>query len=189
MSNRPNRSALRAGSFASGRRLGEQVARVVALGGRRRERDDGLAGHVRPRPPTVIAAAMLAPVEMPPGMPSTLGQQPRHVERHFVRHRDDLVDQRACRGLSGTKPAPMPWILCGPRWPPDRTGLAAGSTAMILTTGLRFFSTRPTAGQRAAGADADDERIDLAAGVVPDLLGRRQLVHQRVGRVLELARA
>jgi hypothetical protein len=29
----------------------------------------------------------------------------------------------------GTKPAPMPWILCGPGLPPDSTGDSAGSTA------------------------------------------------------------
>jgi hypothetical protein len=29
----------------------------------------------------------------------------------------------------GTKPAPMPWILCAPGLPPDSTGDSAGSTA------------------------------------------------------------
>ena len=86
------------------------------------------------------------------------------------------------------KPAPMPWILCGPRGLPESTGLVVGSTAMILRLGLRGFSARAHACQRAAGADADDEHVDLAVGVVPDLLGRRQFVHERVGRIVELAR-
>jgi hypothetical protein len=38
----------------------------------------------------------------------------------------------------------MPWILCGPGLPPDRTGLASGSTATSLRPGLRGFSTWPT---------------------------------------------
>ncbi len=38
----------------------------------------------------------------------------------------------------------MPWILCGPGWPPLRIGDSAGSTAIIWTSGLRAFSTWPT---------------------------------------------
>ena len=37
----------------------------------------------------------------------------------------------------------MPWILCGPGWPPDRTGESSGSSAIIFTLGLRAFSTWP----------------------------------------------
>ena len=37
---------------------------------------------------------------------------------------------------SGLNPAPMPWILCGPFWPPLRTAEAAGSTATALKSGL-----------------------------------------------------
>lgn len=40
----------------------------------------------------------------------------------------------------GTKPAPMPWILCGPGLPPLSTGLSAGSTATMCRLG--FFSRR-----------------------------------------------
>ena len=42
------------------------------------------------------------------------------------------------------KPAPMPAILCGAGWPPDSTGLAAGSTATTRKSGLRFLMTSPT---------------------------------------------
>ena len=38
----------------------------------------------------------------------------------------------------------MPWILCGPGRPPDRTGLSSGSTAMTLKPGLRALMTSPT---------------------------------------------
>src|SRR5690606_13664309 len=43
------------------------------------------------------------------------------------------------------------------------------------------------AGDGAARADAGNDRVNLAAGVLPDLLGRRALVHQRVGGVVELS--
>ena len=46
--------------------------------------------------------------------------------------------------MSGTKPAPMPWILCGPGAPPDRTGLSSGSTAIALKPGLRALRTEAT---------------------------------------------
>ena len=38
--------------------------------------------------------------------------------------------------MLGTKPAPMPWILCGPGWPPESTGLSVGSTAIALNDGF-----------------------------------------------------
>jgi hypothetical protein len=44
------------------------------------------------------------------------------------------------------------------------------------------------AGDGAAGADAGDEDVDRAIGVVPDLLRRGLAVDRRVGRVLELLR-
>lgn len=41
----------------------------------------------------------------------------------------------------GTKPAPIPWILCGPGLPPDSTGDSVGSTA----TSCRCTSHHSTA--------------------------------------------
>ena len=35
------------------------------------------------------------------------------------------------------KPAPIPWILCGPGLPPEITGESAGSTAIAWKVGLR----------------------------------------------------
>ena len=45
---------------------------------------------------------------------------------------------------SGTKPGPMPWILCGPGSPPASTAEVSGSTATTRTPGRRSFSTWPT---------------------------------------------
>ena len=43
--------------------------------------------------------------------------------------------------IAGMKPAPMPWIGCGPGCPPDRTGDSVGSTANTLRFGHSGFST------------------------------------------------
>ena len=43
----------------------------------------------------------------------------------------------------GIKPAPIPCILCGPGFPPDKTGELFGSTATIFTSGFFFLSPRP----------------------------------------------
>ena len=36
----------------------------------------------------------------------------------------------------GTNPAPIPYILCGPGFPPDKTGDSAGSTAIETIFGF-----------------------------------------------------
>ena len=71
------------------------------------------------------------------------GDLARRGERRGAIDGHNLVDDFASR-MAGTKPAPMPWILCGPGGPPDRTGYSSGSTAIILTPGLRALSTSPT---------------------------------------------
>ena len=38
----------------------------------------------------------------------------------------------------------MPWILCGPATPLERTGEVAGSTATTFTSGFCFFRYSPT---------------------------------------------
>jgi len=42
------------------------------------------------------------------------------------------------------KPAPIPCILCGPGFPPERTGESLGSTATIFISGLCAFKPSPT---------------------------------------------
>jgi hypothetical protein len=44
------------------------------------------------------------------------------------------------------------------------------------------------AGDRAAGADAGDEDVDLPIGIAPDLLGGCAAMDGRIGRILELLR-
>ena len=80
----------------------------------------------------------------------------------------------------------MPWILCGPGSPPLRIGDSAGSTAIDLDAGLARLEHLADAGDGAAGADAGDEDVDLAVGVVPDLLGGGRAVDLGVGLVGEL---
>ncbi len=45
--------------------------------------------------------------------------------------------------ISGLNPAPIPWILCGPGLPPERTGDSDGSTATIRMLGFYSFKYRP----------------------------------------------
>mmetsp|Transcript_6726 Transcript_6726/g.15533 ORF Transcript_6726/g.15533 Transcript_6726/m.15533 type:complete len:244 (-) Transcript_6726:252-983(-) len=45
--------------------------------------------------------------------------------------------------LPGMNPAPIPWILCGPGFPPLNTADSVGSTATILRSGLRGFRYCP----------------------------------------------
>ena len=44
---------------------------------------------------------------------------------------------------SGTKPAPMPWIGCGPASPPESTALSSGSTATTRTVGFCCLKNVP----------------------------------------------
>ena len=59
------------------------------------------------------------------------------------------------------------------------TGLLAGSTATILHARLAALEHFAHAGDRAAGADAGDDDVDLAVGVAPDFLGRGLAVDLR----------
>src|SRR5262245_37890460 len=89
------------------------------------------------------AAATAAPEEMPQSSPSSL------ASRRAISSASSLVTvtipSRSLRSsTSGTKPAPMPWIGCGEGFPPESTGLAAGSTAIALNEGLRALITCAT---------------------------------------------
>ena len=97
---------------------------------------------------------------------------------------DDLVEDLGVEDV-GDEVAPMPWILCGPGWPPLRIG-APRLDGDDLHVGLAGLDHLADAGDGAAGADAGDEDVDLAVGVLPDLLGRRLAVDLGVGRVGEL---
>ena len=62
-----------------------------------------------------------------------------HIYDEIVTVTTSSITERS--RMSGTKPAPMPWILCEPGWPPDSTGLSSGSTAIMRSDGLRGFNT------------------------------------------------
>ena len=60
---------------------------------------------------------------------------------------------------------------------------ALGIGADDEQVGLLLLEVAPRAGDRAAGADGDHERVDLAAGLLPDLGARRLVVRVGVARV------
>ena len=43
----------------------------------------------------------------------------------------------------GTNPAPIPWILCAPAFPVERTADVSGSTATIFTSAFLLFKYSP----------------------------------------------
>jgi hypothetical protein len=86
------------------------------------------------------------------------------------------------------KPAPIPWIGCTPGGPPDSTGLAAGLDRDRAEARLALLEHLRDARDRAARADAGDQRVDASVGVGPDLLGRGPAVHLGVGEIAELLR-
>ena len=98
---------------------------------------------VSARRATLRAAATAAPEEIPARMPSILARS------LAVSNASSLVivtisSMMLLLRTSGTKPAPIPWILWGPGLPPERTGDAAGSTATVLKEGLRLLITSDT---------------------------------------------
>ena len=120
----------------------EERGREITFGEGGDDDDDGLAG-VSGRLPIFAAAVRAAPEEMPTGTPSS-----RATRRALAKASSLLTvttsSYTSLSRMAGAKPAPMPWILCGPGLPPERTGLSAGSTATTWKPGLRAFSTWPT---------------------------------------------
>ena len=81
----------------------------------------------------------------------------------------------------------MPWILCGPGGAAGEHRRGGGLDARRpAASGLRSFRKRAGAGDRAAGADAGDEEVDLAVERLPDLRAGGAAVRLRVGGVGEL---
>src|SRR2546430_186359 len=77
--------------------------------------------------------------------------------------------------MSGTKPAPMPWILCGPDACPESTAEVCGSTAIILQRGICSRNTWPTPGTGVARGGLDDPRLaGREAPLAPGRLDHRQ---------------
>src|SRR5271170_2708184 len=112
------------------------------------------------RRPTSIAAATAAPEEMPTGMPSIRATS--RAVSNAVWLPTAMISSITLRSrIAGMKPAPMPWILCGP-----------GENGRVL----RFDRDHPDArlaglqnlanpGDGPAGADSGDDDVDFAACV------------------------
>src|SRR5450759_255434 len=99
---------------------------------------------------------------------------------------DDPVDQRHVQDLRDEPRADALDLV--------RTLRLAGQDGRLgrldgdeLYVRLALLEHLTDAGDRAAGADAGDEEVDLTLGIGPDLLGRRLLVDGDVRRVGELA--
>ncbi len=167
--------------------VGEQRGAQVALAERRDDHDDESCrrspGGWPPAWPPRRRHPRRCRRAGPPRWPPAARWRRRRRRRPGRSRRRSSVSR-----ISGTKPAPMPWIGCGPLAPPESTGEAAGSTATICTDGLRSLSTWPTPVIVPPVPTPDDDDVDGAVGVVPDLLGRGAAVDLGVGRVRELLR-
>ena len=81
------------------------------------------------RDATSIAAFKAAPEEIPAEMPSVLiNSLPVANASSFSTGMISSITFLS--KMLGTKPAPIPWILCGPATPVERTALVFGSTAL-----------------------------------------------------------
>ena len=91
----------------------------------------------------IVAAFNAAPEEIPTRIPSlSANARPSSNASSFsiaITSSYILVLR-----TSGTKPAPIPCILCAPGVPFDNTGLVAGSTATTLTSGFCDLRYSPT---------------------------------------------
>ena len=122
---------------------------------------------------SLTAAAAAAPRRCR-SEPFLAGQAARHLDRTRRCHRSTRSTIDRSR-VSGMKSAPMPWILCGaglsscPAW--VSTGPSGSTATETLLPGLVFLMKRDTR-DGAAGADAADQDVDRAVGVVPDLRDR-----------------
>lgn len=86
---------------------------------------------------------MAAPEEMPTSKPSSRASRRATLSASSL-PTVMISSTRSWSSTGGTNPAPMPWIGCGPFWPPERTGDAAGSTATNRADGLRSLMTCAT---------------------------------------------
>ena len=88
------------------------------------------------------AAANAAPEDIPTRRPS-LAASNRDAFTASLSSTVKTESTTEASYVSGTKPAPMPWIPCFPGIPVDSTADVAGSTATTLTSGLCFFKAFP----------------------------------------------
>ena len=136
---------------------------------------------------TCSAAQVAAPDEIPTSRPSSLAM--RRAGRHGIVRldADDLViDLRVehSRHKAGTDA--LDWVR--PLLPARQHRRGIRLDGHHLERRLARLDHLAHAGDRAAGADAGNQVVDLAVGVAPDFLGRGAAVDLGVGRVLELLR-
>mmetsp|Transcript_33965 Transcript_33965/g.69344 ORF Transcript_33965/g.69344 Transcript_33965/m.69344 type:complete len:309 (+) Transcript_33965:315-1241(+) len=84
---------------------------------------------------TICAAVTAAPDEIPQKIPSSVAI----LLAMAMASSPEIWITSSSRDVSafpGMNPAPMPWILCGPGLPPERTADSTGSTATICMDGL-----------------------------------------------------
>mmetsp|Transcript_17445 Transcript_17445/g.49058 ORF Transcript_17445/g.49058 Transcript_17445/m.49058 type:complete len:236 (-) Transcript_17445:61-768(-) len=87
------------------------------------------------RAATCSAACTAAPAEIPESRPSSVASL-RAMAMASSLPTGITSSMTSRLSTSGTKPAPMPWILCGPGCPPESTGDSLGSTATTCTAGF-----------------------------------------------------
>ena len=90
-----------------------------------------------------IAAQTAAPEDMPTSTPSVLPMSLPTANASSLAT-GIISSYTLVSSTSGTKPAPMPCILCAPATPVDSTAEVAGSTATTFTPGtfsLRYLPT------------------------------------------------
>ena len=94
------------------------------------------------RAATCSAAHSAAPQEMPASTPTRRATS-RAVE--IASSSETVMTSSRSSRLStgGMKPAPIPWMRCGPMRPPERTADPAGSTPTIRRRGLRVRRYSP----------------------------------------------
>ena len=83
-------------------------------------------------PNFLAIAASEAPVEIPPKIPSSFANLCAKLNASSFPTR--MAPYRiSVFKTAGMKPAPIPWIACGPGAPPLMTGDCSGSTAKALS--------------------------------------------------------
>ena len=103
-----------------------------------------MATIVRPASSRAIlmADASAAPDDMPRSTPSVRPAS-RAISIASSSATCSILSYTLLSSTEGMNPAPIPWILCGPGLPPERTGEEAGSTATTCTDGFNSFRKRP----------------------------------------------
>ena len=127
-------------SFASGLAGLEQPGAQVALAGIRENHDDHLALVLGP--PADFESGPQGRPARDAGEDAFLAGEPSRGGPGVLGLTWMISSIRSRRSTFGINPAPMPWILCGPAFPPESTGESRGSTATDLKDSLSLSALR-----------------------------------------------